>query len=243
MSKLNEQIKQILNTPEADIDVEKGALILLKINRNQILYKNIVRKNDVKRLLYNLHKIYVTRTGVTAKPAPQKKVATFAVVQGNPDNLKDAKVVDFEINEKKGKRGDHDQLPDEIKAAYLENFNIYPQMRKLHEQLKLMNDQPEAERKVILDQLTELDKKHRENWNIYDSYKINGTDEMTADPQKISSARKYLSTNKKKVATLKAKEKNVLLAKMQLRLDYLIEVNAGISDKQIDEYRKLGLDA
>lgn len=75
---------------------------------------------------------------------------------------------------KAGKRGDHDSLPDDIKALYTENLDIVRRMRELHLRLRLLSDStklvPASERKPLLDEFIKLDKKLHDNWNAYDHY-------------------------------------------------------------------------
>jgi hypothetical protein len=78
-------------------------------------------------------------------------------------------------DETKGKRQDHDALPDDIKAMFLENLNIFPRMRKLHEQLKLLAGAKACDRYPFLQQLVDLDKKLRSNWDTYDGYDASST--------------------------------------------------------------------
>lgn len=58
--KFTELIKQWLDTPEAERDYSVGALYLLKLSGNQIMYRNIVaqldRRHDVVE--YQLQKYY-----------------------------------------------------------------------------------------------------------------------------------------------------------------------------------------
>lgn len=46
--KFTEQIKQWLETPEAERDYSVGALYLLKLSGNQIMYHNIISQIDWK---------------------------------------------------------------------------------------------------------------------------------------------------------------------------------------------------
>lgn len=240
MDKINEKLKQLFDSPQKEVDINDAALLLLQLNRNRILYQNLVRRNDVAKCLYELRKYYndrVARGLIKSNDKIKKVEKSDALVPFNLEKV--------EASEKKGMRADHESLPDEIKGLYLENLNIYPVVRKLHEQLKLMIDATSEERKVILDELLELDKRHSSNFERYDNFNINNLNEETADPvelgKKISAARKYLSINKEKAEGLEGEEKNKLLEKMQVRLDLLIQNDAGISDEQRDEYRKIGL--
>lgn len=58
--KFTEQIKQWLETPEAERDYAVGALYLLKLSGNQIMYKNIITQIDRRHefIDYQLQKYY-----------------------------------------------------------------------------------------------------------------------------------------------------------------------------------------
>ena len=58
--KFTEKIKLWLETPEAECDYNLGALYLLKLSGNQILYKNIVANIDNRHTVvdYQLQKYY-----------------------------------------------------------------------------------------------------------------------------------------------------------------------------------------
>jgi hypothetical protein len=255
MENLTDQIKKILDTPDNEVDLSSASIILLKVNRNRILHENIIRRNNVAKLKYELKKIYDFRTkenGIEETKALEKAIVPI-IKKTLPEIEK------IEAAEAKGKRADHDQLPDEIKALLLENQNIYPRMRKLHEQLKLMGNAKACDRYPFLKELKELDETIRANWDKYDKFIIKPVDpdpssgdpgsgeQLPVDAKKISAARKYLSDNKPKLADLKALEDQskylALLAKMQERLTFLIESKAGISDEQLAEWKGLGLDA
>lgn len=230
MENLNEQIREVITTEKSEVNLENAALLLLKVNRNRILYNNVLRRKNIDKVLYELRRIYKSRTGEDA----------VAAVKSEDNTPPPAPPTD---NENKGKRADHEQLPDEIKARYIENLNLLRRMRQLHEKLKLMEDSTDEERKPFNEELLQLDKAHRENWEAYDNYKMGDEikEKVEADPKAISAARKYLSTNKKKLAELEGEEKAVWLGRMQERYDYLISVNEVISDEQKEELKQLGL--
>ena len=82
---------------------------------------------------------------------------------------------------KTGKRIDHDSLPDEIKAKYVENLSILQRMRELHLKLRSLSLDtapcPDSERYPFLKELIELDKKMHANWEEYDHYVIGTSEE------------------------------------------------------------------
>ena len=262
MKSLTPKIKQILDTPDSQVDIAEAATVLLQVNRNRVLHQNIIRRNDVEKLKYELRKIYDFRIQNETIAETKKLETEVAVV------LKETfpKAEQKEASELKGMRADHEQLPEVIKAKYLENVNIFPRMRKLHEQLKLMNIGKPCDRYPFLKELKALDIQLRANWDAYDAYVIPPVDsnagksseesgttttETTTTPAEVSSkdisaARKYISTNKTKLGKLKETdpEKHATLIKeMQTRLDLLIATNSGISEQQLGELKELGLKA
>lgn len=257
MEYLTRKIKEILDTPDEQIDIDYAATILLKVNRNRVLNQSIVRRGNVSKLRYELQKIYDFRFKENA--LVEVKVLEEKIVPIIKETFPSAE--QKEASENKGLRADHEQLPDEIKAKYVENQNIFPRMRKLHEQLKLMGDAKPCDRYPYLKELVDLDKQLRENWDVYDAFVFptepdpnemqtlpgGNANNIAPDAKKISAARKYLSDNKAKLAELKALEDQTryldLLSKMQERLTLLIDAEAGISDEQMEELKALGLNA
>jgi hypothetical protein len=250
MEDLTKEIKKVLDTPDGEVDIEAAALLLLKMNRNRILHDSIIRRKNVEKLKYELGKIHAYRSLENAAEETKalEKTAVAIVKKTFPQEEK------RQATEEKGRRADHDQLPDGIKAKYLENGTIYPRMRKLHEQLKLMNTSLPCDRYPFLKELKELDGKLQKNWDEYDAF-VTGTEQgetpagnpPAVDAKEISAARKYLSDSKSKLAELRAQEDQshylALLEKAQKRLDFLLGANAGISAEQLSELKALGLDA
>ena len=77
----------------------------------------------------------------------------------------------------KGRRADHDQLPEEIQALYKENLNIVQQKRAIHAQLIVITREadkkdycPDGDRYPLVKELIELDKRERQNWEKYDTW-------------------------------------------------------------------------
>ena len=169
--KFTELIKTWLETPEAERDYSVGALYLLKLSGNQILYKNIVAALDKRHdvIEYQLQKYYNFR--VQALTHAQVEEMSVQVEQIVADHIPLA----AEADEKRtGKRADHDSLPDEIKARYVENLSLLQRMRELHLRLRSLSLEnatcPDSERYPFLKELISLDKKLHSNWEAYDHY-------------------------------------------------------------------------
>lgn len=170
-NKFTELIKQWLETPSNQRDYSVGALYLLKLSGNQIMYRNIVAQLDRRHEFvdYQIQKYYNFRvqalTHAQVEEMQQKVdviVAEHISLAANADE------------HKTGKRIDHDSLPDEIKAKYVENLSILQRMRELHLKLRSLSLDtapcPDSERYPFLKELIELDKKMHANWDEYDHF-------------------------------------------------------------------------
>ena len=176
--KFTELIKQWLETPSNQRDYSVGALYLLKLSGNQIMYRNVVAQLDRRHdfVDYQIQKYYNFRvqalTHAQVEEMQQKVdviVAEHISLAANADE------------HKTGKRIDHDSLPDEIKAKYVENLSILQRMRELHLKLRSLSLDtapcPDSERYPFLKELIELDKKMHANWEEYDHYVIGTSEE------------------------------------------------------------------
>lgn len=193
--KFTELIKTWLKTPEAERDYSVGALYLLKLSGNQILYKNIVAALDKRHdvIEYQLQKYYNFR--VQALTHAQVEEMSVQVEQIVADHIPLA----AEADEKRtGKRADHDSLPDEIKARYVENLSLLQRMRELHLRLRSLSLEnapcPDSERYPFLKELIALDKKLHANWEAYDHYVAPGPG---AAPSRSAKAKRSAAGSKK----------------------------------------------
>lgn len=193
--KFTEQIKQWLETPEAERDYTVGALYLLKLSGNQILYKNIVAALDKRHdvIEYQLQKYYNFRVkALTHAQVEEMSTQVEAIVAEHIPLAAEA-----DKQPQKGKREDHDLLPDEIKAKYVENLSLLQRMRELHLRLRSLSLEnatcPDSERYPFLKELISLDKKLHANWEAYDHYVAPGP---VAEPSRSASSTKSLGSAK-----------------------------------------------
>ncbi len=170
--KFTELIKQWLETPEAERDYATGALYLLKLSGNQILYKNIVAALDKRHdvIEYQLQKYYNFRVQALTHAQVEEMSAQVETIIAEHIPL----AAEADKQPQKGKREDHDSLPDEIKAKYVENLSLLQRMRELHLRLRSLSLDnatcPDSERYPFLKGLITLDKKLHANWEAYDHY-------------------------------------------------------------------------
>lgn len=246
-----------LESDEKDIDA--GALLLLKLNRNRVLHQYITRKRALDKLIYEMKKQSdILDARVNHGTAKLTEVEVKELTHKSKKAEQTLAVVEKGV---KGKRPDHDQLSPDVQKAHEDNLVIYPKMRSLHEKLKLMENDRPCDRYPFLKELVELDGKVRKNWKLYDKAKVvtvkgdnqgSGTEAgnpvLTASPvldaKGVSAARKYLSGNKKKLVTLKDKDiekYNLLLAEMQKRYNDLIASGQTIDEKQVAALKEAGI--
>lgn len=176
-NKFTELIKQWLETPSDQRDYSVGALYLLKLSGNQIMYRNIVAQLDRRHdfVDYQIQKYYNFRVQALTHAQVEEMQQQVDVIVAEHISL--AANAD---EHKTGKRDDHDSLPDEIKAKYVENLSILQRMRELHLKLRSLSLDtapcPDSERYPFLKELINLDKKMHANWEEYDHYVV-GTSE------------------------------------------------------------------
>lgn len=250
--KLTERLQKYLQLPLEERNIQEGAEILLKLNKNRILYQNILRRPDKfsEKLFHELSKFLILRLDKKTvadvlemqKQLPEFEKNTLAQLDKATDPATGRVVL--------GQRADHNLLPAEIQNLWVNNGDIARHIKSLHEKLKLMSDAPSCDRYEVLKELYAKDVTYRNNWKIYDNYKVgekksgSPEDAVVVDAKRISSDRKYLSVNKAKLTELKEKDEkryNELLEKMQQRYDELIQAGAGVDEEQKKELVKLGL--
>ena len=192
-NKFTELIKQWLETPSNQRDYSVGALYLLKLSGNQIMYRNIVAQLDRRHdfVDYQIQKYYNFRVQALTHAQVEEMQQQVDVIVAEHISL--AANAD---EHKTGKRDDHDSLPDEIKAKYVENLSILQRMRELHLKLRSLSLDtapcPDSERYPFLKELINLDKKMHANWEEYDHYVIGTSEEErgTSKPQARTTQKK-----------------------------------------------------
>ena len=170
--KFTELIKKWLETPEAERDYSVGALYLLKLSGNRIMYLNTVAQLDRKCQFveYQLQKYYNFRVQALTHAQVQEMEQQVETIVAEHIPL----AAKADEQPQKGKRSDHDSLPDEIKAKFVENLSLLQRMRELHLKLRTLSTEdshcPDSERYPFLKELISLDKKLHANLEAYDRY-------------------------------------------------------------------------
>ena len=197
-NKLTERLQDFLDTPREDRDWNEGAILLLQLTNNTIMYRNlsINPKGKAEFIEGKLRAFLKSRREIEAHDEViilQEQVN--AIIENRTEFKEDNEAKEF----KAGKRADHDRLPEDIQALYVENLDLVHRMRELHLRLRLLSDStkqvPAAERKPLLDEFINLDKKLHANWDTYDHYV---TKAETAENTQIEEQPKEASPSKPK---------------------------------------------
>lgn len=163
-----------LSLPREDRDWDEGALMLLQLTGNKIMYRNLSvnpegKANFIEGKLQQYLEFRLAE--LTHEQVKEMRHAVEEIVKEHTEFKSD----DNEAkNFKAGKRADHDTLPEEIQALYVENLDLVHRMRELHLKLRTMSTTDsicaDSDRYPFLKEFIKLDKKLHDNWNVYDHF-------------------------------------------------------------------------
>ena len=265
---LTEKIQAYLQAEPEKRNVMEGATLLLSLNRNRILFQNVVKRPEkyADKVEYELKKHLQIRLDDKTMSEVAVMDATVVPFAENTLNkrlmMASDKADDIDVPEEleiairhAGKRDDHEELPDEIKGIWEQSADLWFKIKETYETLKTMDNAPLCDRYEYLKILDEADKQYRKNMAWYDGYVLGseiptakGTELEPAEiAKKVQAARKYISDNKKKLAEMRETTEwpNVkydeLLDKVQERFDFLIDSGNSVSDEQVAELKELGI--
>lgn len=235
---LTSQISDWLNASPKQRSLEDGALLLLRLNANRIMYQQILRNRLAEKLEYELQKhLNIRLHGLTrAEVAKVEK-------QVMPRLKKEL----AHGEEYRGRRADHDSLPDKVKELYERNGARWRQMHRIFETLKTMRDAQPCDRHELVHQLVQLDDAYRTDWEKYDHWTPED-EEPEAEPEpteagvrEIIAARKAISYGRKKLASETDEAKRAaLLIPIKNAVSILRSANQTFRPDTIDALKELG---
>lgn len=173
---LTPKIKEWLDTAPEERDIRAGAELLLRINRNRILYNNIMRNPErhADTIEYQMQKILKQRLVDTTHEEVTQMMTQVEGIAKQHGLAQQSQRSEFQ----RGKRADHDLLPPEVQQLYVDNADIMRRMRDAHTKLRLINSTnstcPDSDRYPLAKDIIRLDLQYRDNWNLYDHY-VKGT--------------------------------------------------------------------
>lgn len=195
--KFTQQIQDWLNAKhETDADIIKGADMLFRLNRNRFYHARATRQPQAYRsnIEYELEKFLRIRLdNKTIEEVRQMNdtvvpEAKAIIEEGEPvataseatDSSDDAELPSSDSDgvavTRKGKRKDHEFLPEEIAALWDINAKRYKEIKSVFETLKSMENKEPCDRYEHLKILSDLDKKYRDDMLKYDSYVVTRAD-------------------------------------------------------------------
>ncbi len=202
----------------SDESIREGAELLLRVNRNRGLFERIRRypKAGVKKLEYEIKKhVNFRLQGYTiqdiealdAEVTPQVQVAVDAAENAADGELPVAQESEDDGDTGgvivKGKRPDHDKLPQEIQAIWPANAERWKKIKETYNLLLSLN--APCDRFEHLQLLRETWYKYKSEMCRYDDFKASMDEDATLikggkeisekDQQDIDYAQSYISRN------------------------------------------------
>ena len=235
---LTSQISDWLNASPKQRSLEDGALLLLRLNANRIMYQQILRNRLAEKLEYELQKhLNIRLHGLTRAEVAKVEKQVMPRLKKELANGE----------EYRGRRADHDSLPDKVKALYEHNGTRWRQMHRLFETLKTMRDAQPCDRHELVHQLIQLDDAYRADWEKYDHWTPE-EEEPEAEPEpteagvrEIIAARKAISYGRKKLASETDEEKRAaLLIPIKNAVSVLRSANQTFRPETIAALKELG---
>ena len=235
---LTSQISDWLNASPKQRSLEDGALLLLRLNANRIMYQQILRNRLAEKLEYELQKhLNIRLHGLTRAEVAKVEKQVMPRLKKELANGE----------EYRGRRADHNSLPDKVKELYERNGTRWRQMHRLFETLKTMRDAQPCDRHELVHQLVQLDDAYRADWEKYDHWTPED-EEPEAEPEpteagvrEIIAARKAISYGRKKLANETDEEKRAaLLIPVKNAVSVLRSANQTFRPDTIDALKELG---
>ena len=246
--------KWLSKDTHSEDEIREGAMLLLRLNRNKALYQSIMRRPRrlESTLNYELKKCLNTRLdGMTLQEVQDSAKEIYAeldtAVKEEPADNAEKPDEEKELPAHGGKRADHDQLPENIKAIWTQNAQRWKKIKELYNTC-LGIEQP-CDLAESLKVLKDTWYKYKSEFARYDAYdpsqKENAASEVSPAQlaKNIANAKSYISKALKKdklqkmnAAALNANDEKTLenyetlRENVQQRVDLLLDNEQAIGD-------------
>ncbi len=216
-----QDIADWLETPREERDVRKGAELLLRINGNRHIYQLAMIRPETahNHVEADLKKFLQIRLdGHTMESVRQMDSELIPKVQNiittRQDESEDApEETDDTAPAHRGKRSDHNELPEEIRAIYERGGELFEKIKQIFTELQQMENAPACDRYEKLKVLKPLVKEYTDGWERYDNYNSDISQEEAVEAvdeapepgnevKRVGAARKFISTHVAKLETL-----------------------------------------
>lgn len=166
--KITEAMKLFIEAPDEQRDYDKACEILLRVSGNRVQYRNFISKGPRHFAPYILKRIqdyYEFRLRkITHRQVAEMSAKADEIVAKAEDTRRSA-----------GIRPDHDSLPQEVKAAYVQVLDCINKQRELHMQIRRLAlhqaSCPDSEIYPFVKEIIRLDELRLSLWKKYDSFK------------------------------------------------------------------------
>lgn len=267
-----------------EAELAEGAMMVLQCNRNHALYNTIMRRpaHYEEKIAYELRKhLRYLKDDITLDEVKSMEANTLPIIENaiieTEKTIDEAAAATGEVPENsilpapalsseepyeqteiivaRGKRTDHDTLPETIRAIWDKNAERYKKIKQAHETCKTLD--AACDRYEYTKVIAELWASYKKDFDTYDHYVlVPGKDEagtkapaadevqLSADDLKaINAARPYISNNLPKLLDLVklskgegfTKEQEEKLEswreKIQQRVDILVRCKQVIKDE------------
>ena len=282
--KFTEKLKKWFDCEHTDANIREGALLLLQMNNNRHLYQliNFDPQGKLELLKYELQKHLNYRIeGMTIDDVRNYDKAVTPVLQTAVDKTSEADkiakqlaphlpVVESENLDSivpsaivaKGKRADHDQLPENIQAIWENNCALWKKIKEHFEACKAYDmscDRYEGlhaadeDFKRMLLTLKEEYYAYKQAMDVYDHAQPGDAEEQQAEEQpvaaitskQIGNARSYITKNLDQLIGFmeagNADKADALRAKVNERVQLLITAKAEITADTIAKLQQAGI--
>ena len=223
-----ESLKRWLETPREERDVKEGAELLLRINGNRHIYNLAMNRPEAAHdhVEYDLKKFLQIRIdGHTVESIREMERELLPKVRSlipPPEEETESELSEDDTVEEtptapnvhRGRRPDHDELPEHIRAIYDRGGELYEKIRRTFTELQDLEKAPPCDRYEKIKILEGLYEEYIAGWDEYDAYGTADEGEETIEPadqgneaKRVAAARKFISTHVAKLEQLlKAEE-------------------------------------
>lgn len=218
-----ESLKRWLETPREERDVREGAELLLRINGNRHIYNLAMNRPEAAHdhVEYDLKKFLQIRLdGHTVESIREMERELLPKVRSlipPPEEETESEFSEDDTVEEtptapnvhRGRRPDHDELPEHIRAIYDRGGELYEKIRRTFTELQDLETAPPCDRYEKIKILEGLYEEYIAGWDEYDAYGTADEGEETTEPEdpgnevkRVTAARKFISTHVAKLEQL-----------------------------------------
>ena len=245
-----------------DAQIIEGATLLLQISpaRNRAIYNSAMRRpqsmlpwirTDLQKHLKIMQRGLTPATVQTYNMETVKRVDESLSVPPDSVKLGNSRISDQPVLGTRGKRADHESLPEDIQELWEQNTQRWQTMRKVRAQLAQMVAKPDyaaCDGNELCYQLRQMDDALRAAYQKYDSWtpptvaegkkveKVDSVDAFTDNMKTIQNARTTISRG-----LSRQKQSAQSLQKIQDAVNTLISLHQNVKPDTLKKLSAIGI--